>query len=417
MNDSPQRRLRLTWGGATDQGRVRANNQDAMYADWGLFVVADGMGGHQGGEVAANLAVRTMTRAKRDTIRELHDAVQEANKVVYETAIAQPELHGMGTTLTSLAVIREGGSRKFVALNVGDSRIYHYRNNQLTQLTDDHSYVAELMRRGELDEEAAAVHPYRNMLTRAIGVHSEVEIDEWLVDPVAGDRFLLCSDGLTNEVSDDAIAERLSIGQDPSATARELVHLANERGGRDNSTALVVDVQIDDIDGESDQGSVEHEDGGETPGVSPAEESTPEKIAATDAFELRTKSSSSYPKKQRSWLNDRVGISVATVLIASVLLIASAAMVATIGWYARDGYHVGVVANHVVIQKGRVGGLLWFNPTLEEWTEIQVAQLNDQDQRNLIAGKPLTDLAQAREFLAQLRTRLVDPDSESRGGG
>ena len=92
-------------------------------------------------------------------------------------------------------------------------------------------------------------------------------------------------------------------------------------------------------------------------------------------------------------------------------------MVATIGWYARDGYHVGVVANHVVIQKGRVGGLLWFNPTLEEWTEIQVAQLNDQDQRNLIAGKPLTDLAEAREFLAQLRTRLVDPDSESRGGG
>jgi protein phosphatase len=273
------------------------------------------------------------------------------------------------------------------------------------------------MRRGELDEEAAAVHPYRNMLTRAIGVHSEVEIDEWLVDPVAGDRFLLCSDGLTNEVSDDAIAERLSIGQDPSATARGLVHLANERGGRDNSTALVVDVQIDDIDGESDQGSVEHEDGGETPGVSPAEESTPEKIAAVDAFELGTKSSSSYPKKQRSWLNDRVGISVATVLIALVLLIASAAMVATIGWYARDGYHVGVVANHVVIQKGRVGGLLWFNPTLEEWTEIQVAQLNDQDQRNLIAGKPLTDLAEAREFLAQLRTRLVDPDSESRGGG
>ncbi|MED5540447.1 MAG: protein phosphatase 2C domain-containing protein, partial [Actinomycetota bacterium] len=96
MNDSPQRRLRLTWGGATDQGRVRANNQDAMYADWGLFVVADGMGGHQGGEVAANLAVRTMTRAKRDTIRELHDAVHEAQKVVDETAIAQREVRGLG---------------------------------------------------------------------------------------------------------------------------------------------------------------------------------------------------------------------------------------------------------------------------------------------------------------------------------
>ncbi|MCH2625800.1 MAG: protein phosphatase 2C domain-containing protein [Acidimicrobiales bacterium] len=130
MNDTPRRRLRLTWGGATDQGRVRANNQDAMYADWGLFVVADGMGGHQGGEVAANLAVRTLTDAKRENLNELHIAVQDANRVVHETAIAQPELHGMGTTLTVLAVTRHGDGHQFAVLNVGDSRIYHYRNNK-----------------------------------------------------------------------------------------------------------------------------------------------------------------------------------------------------------------------------------------------------------------------------------------------
>ena len=412
MNDTPRRRLRLTWGGATDQGRVRANNQDAMYADWGLFVVADGMGGHQGGEVAANLAVRTLTDAKRENLNELHIAVQDANRVVHETAIAQPELHGMGTTLTVLAVTRHGDGHQFAVLNVGDSRIYHYRNNNLTQLTDDHSYVGELMRRGELDAEAAAVHPYRNMLTRAIGVHADVEIDEWLIEPVGGDRFLLCSDGLTNEIDDDEIAKQLSSSHDPSTTAKALVNLANTSGGRDNSTVLIVDVQIDDIDAEDD-----HDADDEFTGALLAEGSTSERIAVPEGVELAANASPDHPKKQRSWLNDRVGVGLGAVLISLVLLIASVAMLATIGWYARDGYHVGVVANHVVIQKGRIGGLLWFNPTLEDWTEIQFAQLDDKDQRRLLAGKEVADLAEARAFVAQLRTRLVDPTDESLSDG
>ena len=248
MNVSPTRRLRLAWGGATDQGRIRANNQDAMYADSGLFVVADGMGGHQGGEVAANLAVRTVAQADPEGLAQLRDAITEANRVVHETAIEQPELHGMGTTLTTLAVSRETESPQFVLLNVGDSRIYRHRDGQLEQLTEDHSYVAELVRRGEIDEEAATVHPYRNMLTRAIGVHAEVEIDEWVLDPVAGDRFMLCSDGLTNELDDSEIAEQLALEQDPSATAKALVGLANKRGGRDNSTVLIVDVHVELVD-------------------------------------------------------------------------------------------------------------------------------------------------------------------------
>ena len=417
MNDAPRRRLRLTWGGATDQGRVRANNQDAMYADWGLFVVADGMGGHQGGEVAANLAVRTLTDAKRENLNELHIAVQDANRVVHETAIAQPELHGMGTTLTVLAVTRHGDGHQFAVLNVGDSRIYHYRNNNLTQLTDDHSYVGELMRRGELDAEAAAVHPYRNMLTRAIGVHADVEIDEWLIDPVGGDRFLLCSDGLTNEIDDDEIAKQLSSSHDPSTTAKALVNLANKSGGRDNSTVLIVDVQIDDIEAEDDHDAGELEVDDEFTGALLAEGSTSERIAVPEGVELAANASPDHPKKQRSWLNDRVGVGLGAVLISLVLLIASVAMLATIGWYARDGYHVGVVANHVVIQKGRIGGLLWFNPTLEDWTEIQFAQLDDKDQRRLLAGKEVADLAEARAFVAQLRTRLVDPTDESLSDG
>jgi len=409
MNVSPTRRLRLAWGGATDQGRIRANNQDAMYADSGLFVVADGMGGHQGGEVAANLAVRTVAKADREDLAQLRDAITEANQVVHETAIEQPELHGMGTTLTALAVSREAESPQFVILNVGDSRIYRHRNSQLEQLTEDHSYVAELMRRGELDEDAAAVHPYRNMLTRAIGVHAEVEIDDWVLDPVAGDRFILCSDGVTNELDDSEIAEQLTLGQDPSATAKALVGLANDRGGRDNSTVLIVDVHVELVDS-TDEDLPPEDDDSQSPILAPPDQPN---LPKSEAEESSVEQGRSSTVKQRSWLYDRVHIKLGTVIISVVLLVTSVAMVTTIGWYARSGYHVTVVANHVVIQKGRIGGLLWFEPTLQQWTEIQTVQLTDQDLRQLADGEQMSDLTEAQDFVANLRTRLLEAESGS----
>ena len=406
MNVSPTRRLRLAWGGATDQGRIRANNQDAMYADSGLFVVADGMGGHQGGEVAANLAVRTVAQADPEGLAQLRDAITEANRVVHETAIEQPELHGMGTTLTTLAVSRETESPQFVLLNVGDSRIYRHRDGQLEQLTEDHSYVAELVRRGEIDEEAAAVHPYRNMLTRAIGVHAEVEIDEWVLDPVAGDRFMLCSDGLTNELDDSEIAEQLALKQDPSATAKALVGLANDHGGRDNSTVLIVDVHIELV-GSTDADLPEDGEPQSPIVVPPDAPNLPEDAAEEPSVEQGHSSA----VKHRSWLYDRVRITLGTAIISLVLLVTSIAMVTTIGWYARSGYHVSVVANHVVIQKGRIGGLLWFEPTLQQWTEIQTVQLTGQDLRRLSDGEQMSDLAEAQAFVANLRTRLVEAET------
>ena len=409
MNVSPTRRLRLAWGGATDQGRIRANNQDAMYADSALFVVADGMGGHQGGEVAANLAVRTVAKADRESLAQLRDAIIEANRMVHETAIEQPELHGMGTTLTALAVSREAESPQFVILNVGDSRIYRHRDGQLEQLTEDHSYVAELMRRGELDEDAAAVHPYRNMLTRAIGVHADVEIDEWLLDPVAGDRFMLCSDGVTNELDDSEIAEQLAHEQDPSATAKALVGLANDRGGRDNSTVLIVDVHVELVDS-IDEDHSQQDGESQSPIIAPPDQPT---LPESDVEEPSVEQSRSSTVKQRSWLYDRVHITLGTLIISVVLLVTSVAMVTTIGWYARSGYHVSVVANHVVIQKGRIGGLLWFEPTLQQWTEIQTVQLTDQDLRRLADGEQMSDLAEAQDFVANLRTRLVEAESGS----
>jgi len=403
MNSPPMRRLRLTWGGATDQGRIRANNQDAMYADSGLFVVADGMGGHQGGEVAANLAVRTIANAERSDREQLREAITEANRVVHQTALEEPELHGMGTTLTTLAVSQEADSHQFVILNVGDSRVYRYRDGELEQLTEDHSYVAELVRRGELDDQAAEVHPYRNMLTRAIGVHAEVEIDEWLLEPVAGDRFMLCSDGLTNEVADLEIAEQLGLGQDPSTTAKALVGLANQRGGRDNSTVLIVDVQVELIDSDETDQSSETEEF-QDPISSPSHEANISLGALEDRSDRSEQTSN---MKERSWLYDRVHIKLGAVVISLVLLLTSAAMVTTIGWYARSSYHVGIVANHVVIQKGRIGGLLWFEPTLEQWTDIQTIHLTEEDRQRLVDGEQMTDLDNAKTFVANLRTRLV----------
>ena len=397
------RRLRLTWGGATDQGRIRANNQDAMYADSALFVVADGMGGHQGGEVAANLAVRTVANADRSNREQLRDAIIEANRVVHETALEEPELHGMGTTLTALAVSQEADSHQFVILNVGDSRVYRHRDGELEQLTEDHSYVAELVRRGELDNQAAEVHPYRNMLTRAIGVHADVEVDEWLLEPVAGDRFMLCSDGLTNELADTEIAEQLGLGQDPSTSAKALVGLANERGGRDNSTVLIVDVLVEVIESEEANLSSETTDS-PTSVITPPHEPNPSKDRSKDLSD-RTEQTSNI--KERSWLYDRVHIKLSAVVIALVLLLTSAAMVTTIGWYARSSYHVGVVANHVVIQKGRIGGLLWFEPTLEHWTDIQTVQLTEQDRQRLVNGEQMSDLDDAKLFVSNLRSRLI----------
>ena len=403
MNSTPMRRLRLTWGGATDQGRIRANNQDAMYADSGLFVVADGMGGHQGGEVAANLAVRTLTNAERSDREQLREAVAEANRVVHQTALEEAELHGMGTTLTTLAVSQEANTHQFVILNVGDSRVYRHRDGQLEQLTEDHSYVAELVRRGELDDEAAQAHPYRNMLTRAIGVHAEVEIDEWLLEPVSGDRFMLCSDGLTNELADVEIAEQLGFDKDPSTTAKALVGLANKRGGRDNSTVLIVDVQVEVIDpDEPPLSSGTGESQGRT-SSSPDEANTAIGNSENFSNQLEQKSNT----KKRSWLYDRVHVKLGAVIISLVFLFTSTAMVTAIGLYARSSYHVGIVANHVVIQKGRIGGLLWFEPTLEHWTDIQTVQLAEQDRQRLANGEQMLDLDNAKTFVANLRSRLV----------
>ncbi|WP_419943736.1 protein phosphatase 2C domain-containing protein [Candidatus Poriferisodalis sp.] len=245
---APARQMRIRWGGASDQGLRRAENQDAMYADIGLFVVADGMGGHLGGSVASSLAVKTLAANSPSTPSELVAAVRHANQVVHHRSTAHPDLTGMGTTLCAIAVVQSDDSRVWCLVNVGDSRVYRYQRGELTQLTVDHNFVAEMVRAGDLTPSQAAEHPRRNTLTRAIGVEPEVSIDDWILDLTGNDRFLLCTDGLTNELDELEIARLLDADSHPSEVARALVRQANDRGGRDNSTALVVDVDIEGLE-------------------------------------------------------------------------------------------------------------------------------------------------------------------------
>ncbi|HYI61973.1 MAG TPA: Stp1/IreP family PP2C-type Ser/Thr phosphatase [Acidimicrobiales bacterium] len=241
---------RFRAGSASHVGQLRSNNQDSkLIADEvSLFAVADGMGGHQGGEVASAIAVETLEDVvTAPTAASLVEAVKEANRRIFAHANQAPELRGMGTTLVAIALVEQGSeAEELTWVNVGDSRVYVLRDGQLVQLSQDHSLVEDLRRGGQLSAEEAAVHPQRNILTRALGIDAEVEVDWRGVEPFAGDRYLLCSDGLFNEVDADAMVEVLGAIDDPDEAAAELVRRANAGGGRDNITCVVVDVVDDD---------------------------------------------------------------------------------------------------------------------------------------------------------------------------
>lgn len=236
--------LRLRWGSLSDVGKVRATNQDACHADPRLFIVADGLGGPGNGEVASALAVQAMVERAPTSHDDLIGAVEHANYVIHATAIEDTQLMGMCTTVCALAIVDTASGHRLGLVNVGDSRVYRHRGQDLEQLTLDHSRVAEMVRLGLLEPEEAETHVARNTLTRAVGVLPEVTVDDWVLDIKGGDRYLLCSDGITNMMSDEEIAAVLSNVSSANAAAEQLVRTANANGGIDNSTAMVVDVHI-----------------------------------------------------------------------------------------------------------------------------------------------------------------------------
>ncbi len=231
-------------GTATDVGRHRTLNEDAMYAGHRLFVVADGMGGHAAGDVASSLAVETLRRVDRAglTAEDVRDAVTAANDAVLTHAHANPGSEGMGCTLAGAALVEACGSPHWAVFNVGDARVYLSDVGQLTQLTTDHSEVEELVAAGQITRAEARRHPLRNIVTRAIGEVPAAPLDLVLVPVSAGQRVLVTSDGLTGEVEDAQIEQVLATSPDPEVAADGLIRLALEAGGHDNITVVVVDV-------------------------------------------------------------------------------------------------------------------------------------------------------------------------------
>jgi PPM family protein phosphatase len=248
------RRMELRWGAATHLGRIRQGNEDAFVACPNLFVVADGMGGHNAGEVASAMAVATLSSAASNGVRspdELEMLIRGANAAIFTASSTYADQRGMGTTITTIARMNsddsENGTKfELVIANVGDSRTYLKRNNELSRITLDHSYVQALVNEGFISAAEARIHPRRNIVTRALGIEADVEVDTSVIEVQHGDRFVLCSDGLVDEADDEEIDTVLYSHETPQMAAEDLISLANDHGGRDNTTVIVVDVIIYD---------------------------------------------------------------------------------------------------------------------------------------------------------------------------
>lgn len=230
----------LPYAGGTDVGLIRSGNEDSYLVNAPLFAVADGLGGHQAGEVASRLAVEVLLgeAPKRADAKALSRAVRNANMAVIEAAQSGVGRTGMGTTITAAMV---DGTR-IVLAHVGDSRAYLLHLGTLTQITEDHSMVADMVRAGTLTLEESRVHPSRSVITRALGSDPNLLVDAFEVTASPGDRLLLCSDGLTSMVEDVEIERILATSPAPQTAVATLIATANDGGGQDNITAVVVDI-------------------------------------------------------------------------------------------------------------------------------------------------------------------------------
>ena len=343
--------MKLSWGAASHVGMVRQQNEDAYVAESNVFAVADGMGGHNAGEVASALAVDGLRRAAAagfSAAEGLVAAINTTNATIHEASGGLSEQRGMGTTLTALVPLpaTDGEPQRVVVANVGDSRIYLWRGDELKQVSADHSYVQELLSEGLITAEEARIHPRRNIVTRALGIEGDVNADSWVLPMVVGDRYVLCSDGLVDEVDDEEIATILRTSINPQVAADHLVRVANEHGGRDNTTVVVVDILADTADVTSQ---------GTTQDTSATSTTPPESSAPSPGEPAAHVAASARPRRML------VAVALVAVLALGVL--------SAVGWYARGGYFVGFAGEgdqaQLVVFKGRTNHILWFRPTIE----------------------------------------------------
>lgn len=244
MTPKRNNKAHYPYAALSNVGLVRDHNEDAILAEAPLFVVADGMGGHEAGEIASNIAIEQLLAyaPKSPDALGLMRAVKQANAAIIQAANENIGRAGMGTTITA-AVIDNG---RAVFAQVGDSRAYLLRSGRLSQVTQDHSVVATMVRSGSISESEARIHPQRNVITRALGSDPHVVIDTYEYETIRGDRWLLCSDGLSGPVDNEHLEEILNRDADPRVCVEHLVEAANAAGGNDNISAIIVDVPADD---------------------------------------------------------------------------------------------------------------------------------------------------------------------------
>lgn len=376
--------MRLLAAWASDVGRVRSGNEDALLVDerLGVFAVADGMGGHRGGEVASSTAVEAV-RAALATGAAIDGAIRAANLAIRDRAFGDPEVAGMGTTFTAVVPL-EGPS--VLVGHVGDSRAYLIHEGMIRRLTRDHSLVEDLVREGQLTEEQAESHPQRSIITRALGIEPDVDVDLYTVTVAAGDRILICSDGLSDMLSDQEIVA--AAHGDGRSAANRLVDAANEAGGTDNITVVVLDVT------EVDESAAL---------VDLAPDNATDRLESTIVLDLPPEPDDEPTSRRRGEQLIR-WVRVALVIVP-IVVIATIAYLAV--WrYASTQYYVSTdeSGGEVVIWRGVQGGVMGFEPTIVERSGLRTGTLTESERLRVRGGYCEGSRVRARECIDQLRS-------------
>jgi protein phosphatase len=371
------------YAAATDRGLVRETNQDAVYADDILAIVADGMGGHAAGEVASEITIELVRDEfhKRSTVEGLYMAIEAANRAIIADARDNPQRFGMGTTVIAVGLTRDNdGVVSPTLFNVGDSRVYQVRDGALRLISEDHSVAEEWVRMGRLTAEEAEVHPRRHQLTRALGIEDALEIDVVSLNALPGDRILLCSDGLSNELTNDTLARLASSPTPLAESVDQLVAAANRAGGRDNISVILL---------EFDEVSVAATEIKKTVSTRP-----PPVVHSS-----RVTSSHVYRGHRRFTWRVWAGVLVFVLVLAGG--------VGVVHWYAYSTYYLGLDGRTVAVYQGQPKGVLWFKPVKVLDTSYSLAQILPANRPAMRATISEATLTAAINYAAYLHSQWV----------